>query len=506
MPTPWSGRDRLVLDFVEEAPRGRHRWLLWPAWQYRVHAPVVAEARMNVFQRAILRLCRTGTRRPDQLGERLCLEPDLCDNVLDQLRNYGYLTDEHELTDSGADALATGELDPLDSVVVYVFQDPFTQQLWPSATDRLYPGEVVWPRGRPVLLRGDAGDRVEYDCVAVTPPDGAQPRRPETTDILQAVRRFKLPDRVARDPVASAGERTIRRTSMVDSQPEPVWLATYLFGDWRTEAESFPWQARDPLDSGPSTMLRRLVMARSEEDETLRAAIDHLGGRRQAARIEELRRLEAEVRRDVAGRLDRDLTLRIREHEEIHKLLVDMETNYALGKDGRGGTAFENAARDALRIFEEVFRDLLRQYPPAPSDVALFSRHDAGRQVRELVLAQARILGITRTDGLAQLVRKPYLLHQVAQNPSKAAFQPSLPVLVLATRNRPGHPLARAARHRPDLIDTLMSMAHLRNATAHAGITDLAQDDVDWTREALLSLLPLLLFDVPTRVKEGTST
>jgi hypothetical protein len=503
-----------VLDLVDEAPRGRYQWLLWPAWQFRVHAPVVTHSQMDVFQRAMLRLCRAGIRRPDQLGERLCLEPELCEYVLGQLQHYGYLTEAYELTRSGIDALSSGELDPLDSVVLYVFQDPFTRQLWPSATDRLYPGEMVWRRGRPMLVRGDAGNQVEYGCVAVPPP-AAQPRQPEATDILQTVRRFKLPDRDAQDLDAPPGERAIRRTSLVDNQPEPVWLATYLFGDWRTNDKSFPWQARDPLGPNASTMLRRLVMARSEEDETLRSVIDRLVGRREAARIEAARQTKAEVSRDAADWLDRKLTLRIREHEEIYKLLVDMETNYRLGKDGLGGAEFENVARDALRAFEVVFRALLRQYPPAAADVASLGpsrqvgRHRTNREVqqrlvRQLVLNQAEVLGI-RTAELAQLTTRLDPLYQAARNPSKAAFQPSLPVLVLATRNRPHHPLARAARHRPDLINTLITTAHLRNPTAHERIKDLAQDEVEWVREAILSLLPLLLFDQPTHVKEGTS-
>jgi hypothetical protein len=508
---PASGPDRLVLDLVDDAAHGRCRWLLWPAWQFRVHAPVVTQARMDVFQRAILRLCRAGIRRPDQLGERLCLAPELCEHVLDQLRHYGYLTETHELTRGGIDALATGELDPLESVVLYVFQDPFTRQLWPSATDRLYPGEVVWRRGRPVLVRGDAGDQMEFNCVAVRPPDGAQPRQPEATDILQAVRRFKLPEEDAWDPGAPPGERAIRRTSLVDNQPEPVWLVTYLVADWRTKDRSFPWQARDPLGPGPSTMLRRLVMARSEEDETLRSVIDHLVGQREAARIEAAQQARAEVSRDVANWLDLELTLRIREHEEIHKLLVNMETSYRLGKDGPGGAEFENAAHLALRAFEVVFREMLRQYPLAAGDVALFDRRSPIRlierraQVSRLVLEQATIIGITRTTDLARLVDKNFdHMGNAIRNPSKADFQPSLPVLVLATRNRPSHPLARAARQRPDLINTLITTAQLRNPTAHEHIKDLAQDEVEWVREAILSLLPLLL-DIPTRVKEGTS-
>ncbi|MGW5742885.1 hypothetical protein [Amycolatopsis sp. NPDC003861] len=510
MTATWSSPDRLVLDLVDDAPRGHRRWLLWPAWQFRVHAPVVGQTRMDVFQRAILRLCRAGVRRPELLGERLCLEPDLCEYVLEQLQLYGYLTETREPTRNGLDALATGELDPLDSVVVYVFQDPFTRQLWPSATDRLYPGEVVWRRGQPALVRGDAGDQMEFKCMAVQPPADAQPRKPEAIDVLQAVRRFKLPDREPAD-FGVPGDRTIRRVSFIDAQPEPVWLATYLFVDWRAKDKSIPWQARDPLGSGPSTMLRRLILARREEDERLRAVIDNLVGRRESARIEAAQQARAEVSRDAADWLDLELTLQIREHEEVHKLLVDMETSYRLGKNGSGGTEFETAARDALRAFEVVFRELLSRYPVADDDLEKLNLRPPNlverrkREVRRLVVDQAKIVGITSTSDLDRLVNGNFSqVVNAARKPARADFQPSLPVLVLATRNRTDHPLARAARHRPDLIDTLITTARLRNPTAHERIKDLAQDEVEWVREAILSLLPFLL-NLSTPVKEGTS-
>ncbi|MEX5635595.1 hypothetical protein [Parafrankia sp. FMc2] len=472
---------------------------------------------MDVFQRAILRLCRAGLRRPDLLGQRLCLEPKLCEHILQQLQHHGYLTDDYEPTRSGIDALATGDIDPLDSVVVYVFQDPFTRQLWPSAVDRIYPGEVLWRRGQRLLVRGDAGDRREFDLVTVRPPNDAQPRLPEALDILQAVRHFKLPERDAQDFDMPRGDSAIRRTSLVDDRPEPVWLATYLFGEWRSKDTSFPWQARDPLGPRPSTMLRRLVMARSEEDETLRTAVGRLVGQREASRIEAANQARAEVRRDAADWLDLELTLRIRDHEKVRRLLVDMETNYRLGRDGPGGTDFENVARNALRAFEIVFRQMLRDYPMDSADLALFSKPKSNSkspapnnakleaqksQVANLVSEQAKIIGIARNGKLMRLVESNFAgIGNAARQPERADFQPSLPALVLATRNHPSHPLARAARNHPDMIDTLVTMALLRNPTSHEDIKDLAQDDVELVRGAALSLLPILL-DISPPVKK----
>src|SRR5215207_7626875 len=82
--------DDPVLDL---GPRGRSRyvagtqqWLLWPAFVYRVVAPRVRARTLNVFQRAVLSAIAAGISTPARLAELLCLEVELVEQVVADLR------------------------------------------------------------------------------------------------------------------------------------------------------------------------------------------------------------------------------------------------------------------------------------------------------------------------------------------------------------------------------------------------------------------------------------
>ena len=62
--------DTPILDTggIRNPPPGG-RWLLWPAWCWRVLVPDLAERRLNPFTRVIAQLCQAGITRPGDMAE-----------------------------------------------------------------------------------------------------------------------------------------------------------------------------------------------------------------------------------------------------------------------------------------------------------------------------------------------------------------------------------------------------------------------------------------------------
>lgn len=74
---PVFDRTTPVVDFGATSSPLRsetRRWLLWPAFAYKVLLPRAATL-FNVFQRAALDMCRAGVRDAEEIARRLALPP-----------------------------------------------------------------------------------------------------------------------------------------------------------------------------------------------------------------------------------------------------------------------------------------------------------------------------------------------------------------------------------------------------------------------------------------------
>src|SRR4051794_16836742 len=100
-PSPVSWRRARILAY-DRQPAGDGRiGLLWPAWAYRVTAPVMPRRGLDVFERVILSLCRAGVRQPKAIGELVELHPRLCSYILDRAVELGHLDTAFAPTEAG---------------------------------------------------------------------------------------------------------------------------------------------------------------------------------------------------------------------------------------------------------------------------------------------------------------------------------------------------------------------------------------------------------------------
>src|SRR5215468_2310027 len=100
--------DTRILQFSRRPRSERRICVLWPAWTYRVIAPALQERGLDLFERAVLALCRAGVRQPDRIGGLLGLDPRLCAHIVDRAQATGLLDDQRGPTAGGLQALGTG--------------------------------------------------------------------------------------------------------------------------------------------------------------------------------------------------------------------------------------------------------------------------------------------------------------------------------------------------------------------------------------------------------------
>ena len=71
-------RDTPVMDFSPYRPAthsryAERRFILWPAYSYRIVAPRPRNRPLNLLQRAVLNLCRAGVRELEEMGKKLAI-------------------------------------------------------------------------------------------------------------------------------------------------------------------------------------------------------------------------------------------------------------------------------------------------------------------------------------------------------------------------------------------------------------------------------------------------
>jgi hypothetical protein len=494
------------------------RWLLWPAWCWRVLAPDLAERRMDPFTRVVARLCQAGVTDPAEMADRLLLHQDLCRQIRTMLQQQGLVTRDGTLTRRGAATVAGDTWDTSSLQLVHVFQHPFgppsSQRLWPATAQALeYAHADYGPGGRPRLRLESRRDAPPVDPVVARAHRLSRPRRPSPAEIITAAKRARTAgladasrpggEEEEQAPELSPAAPQIVRVSLVADEPDPVLLVTYLYlpDDAITSSD---WEALDPFSGWPDAWLKESLLERAPDDAALAALIAEiegsLSGTAAAARQAEVMRQRAEA----GARAERRLGARIREpaYRRIFRLLTYVEASLAEARllDAVGGRHRQTAVNDAGKVLETVCAALLTQYPLNPGRIDMLRLGDS--PLRRQILQD----GLNRAAeqlGLAKPLPNA-LLNQGVDQVARAAqgrlpsFRAVLAAALLASTDHPGHPLRGAARERPDLCARLDDAAGLRNDGAHQRDHEPAPDEATAVGELAYWVVSRLLLHPAT--------
>lgn len=468
--------------------KGSFRWILWPARQYRVVAPVLGERHLNAFQRAVLGLTLAGIRDTGEVARQLGLVRDLVGLIESDLTGLGYLASDHTVTDQGWQAWRDGYLDPSRVVVTHVYQDPFTGQLWSAAEARPQWVSAHWDRAHPRLALGAAGQPGRnHRALVVWPPAGEHPGLPTAEEVVDAAARAARADRPNRRGLSPDGaaipERISQRVSMISDHGLAVFLPFVLLASGRSDAgddgRSPTWFAFSPFTGRHSDFARRIVTLRCETNKALRQCLEGLLGRPADSFMVEYDRLTEEIRRQKVEFIERRFGHRIQAHPELRQQLVVLEAGYdsAVAR-GHSASQRELAVLYSWKCCELMLRQMVRAFRIAVTDLNRLPqdrkgfRHELGQAAQEIGLTYGDVRqlhdAVNSPDRVVDLLRKP-------KGWSNA------PVLVAATvlgaRHHPAHhPLRTLAPRYAHLIPDLLNLNRDRNDSAHAGPADIPEE------------------------------
>ncbi|MEU8001134.1 hypothetical protein AB0B66_08250 [Catellatospora sp. NPDC049111] len=500
--SPEWGRAR-VLSYASPLPADTRFSVLWPAWAYRVTAPVLKQRGLDVFERVVLALCETGMRQPGEIGKMIKLDARLCAHIMEQSMASGRLNARSEVTETGREALRTGvsALTP-EWQVCYVFEDPFTGDVWPRVVENLNEAYVVGVAGEGVELElATAGRSDRARARRVRPPHRA-PVRPSPARVVEAAsasraahEHFRMAEferRAGLRAMSIAPQEVAQpRASEFPDSPEllrvaflndpvPVYLLGFIEvrGNDSAIETAEAWTAHDPFGLGPSEFFQSLVFRFGRADGSLDAQVQARTKAEIAQASNRYQTADRELRALLELNLVQEFGQQIRDDEDAFDLMIELEM--AVAGTARD-EAVERIAHTALRLYEVLFKRLLRMYPLSP---ALFDSYMGNLQLRRALLEKAaQSIGFHQVTTFYTGVKDQEL--RKTQESSERAFVKAMCVLsLLAATEYPDHPLRAMAQQQPDLPVVIATLNQLRNRGAHASRDATNPHDTDWCRQA----------------------
>lgn len=505
-------RDADVLDFRPWRQHKRFRSIhnvFWPAWAFRVLVPDpdrIAPRKLDLLERLVLGLCHAGQFDPEKIAELSGLHRDLAVHIVGELTSKGCLDPNLLLTPKGVKAYVEDSFEPPDALTEgFVLQDPWSATLHPVVPQELSRADVGYREdGFPTLMVERSGGRVRAPTYAQLPDeDAAPPNVPSATSILHAARRH---NRAQRSNVRTNDEEDdyapsmiglrADRITLIDPNPIPVYLRTYLY----IPQEDEQWFVANPFGRGSASdaqELRNSIEKRAATNPPLQGAIVRLFER---SGIEDHQNAvhQNALRVQVAEQRVRRFLSEAVLDSFLYDRIVDLERHHLeymqLGTDTSRAEIVLSFSR---KVVERSLRYLLDVHPPG--DVWRKLNRDT-RVNRDLLASAYAGCGFDEPapDHIFSLNRQRARSICEGTGEGVANLRPTVGILLFASAHDPAHPFHRLAAQAPNLLRAIDALARMGGRGSH----DQDNDDLE-PQQVLASVKDTYriaghIFDLPT--------
>lgn len=436
-------------------------------------------------------MCRAGAFSALEVGDKLDIGSDLAELVIKQLSAQGFIN-KGLLTNQGLDILEQETLATQDMVAGFVFQDPWTGELWPRFVERQEYAEVKFNNdGFPDLVFGTTGKPDYRQAYMPLPIEDIVKNKPSPQDILDAVKKHGRALRSRGDSEElEENEETwtfeqipvLKRISFVEEDTTPVWLATFIYLP-ENALSATSWNVCDPFGLGDSPWLRRRI-ERQIKNQTVRGLqkviFRMIGEQRDEDGIASgFADFIAHADDEAVMRVEAQLTLEIRRWDSLFNNLVAMERTYIEAEVLAASKSLPDKLDDVLVKAQKAVESLflvIRETHPTDNSWQVLSPRDREHN-RNLLNGLASNLCFTTPLPNSLLDVKQGKVKSAADY-GEASLRPHLLAALLTTRHDDKHPLQMLAQKAPDMLYRLDKLAGMRDKSSHSSKQQLALTEV----------------------------
>lgn len=498
--------DHPILNCAPQAPpeKAFPKWLLLPAHAWQVIVVSSRYDRLDVFEKVVLNLMRSGDYSVEQLSEFTHLHPDLVTILLEGLHGYGLLKKRDDgqyqclALNRGSDS--TGE-ESGTQTVGWIFQQPWTGRLFPAFHQRLpiqpTSGVAGSADGRKLAF-GDEADPFEiwaqylrfpgHTAITPTPREvirmiGLRQSEEfrERLSALRAIQRYPSQD------VGGDYPDSVKRVKFLSVEPVPVYLATagLVF-----DSEPGDWHVCCPAGTGLSQELRDQILRSAKEgDSGAERIVNQLGEKTRHGSIYDWEN----AHRDFIAHARRE-TLRTfgPPIENYPDLLEQLDAFHDLWARVRGTEGeppqhlLEPVFSAARKTLESLVKEFANQRPFSSLHAYLISKDENENTSATMQwLAQCGFV-TDRIDDLF-LVSKYWLTKSAGDSANYYSLKYVIGAIALQAREQEDHPLRIAVKTYPTFFVDLKRLLALGNAASHDNSHG-SRGNGRLTRDAALSI------------------
>ena len=491
---------------VDPGPWNKREYLLWPAFAYRVVAPIPKKRKINVLQKAVLAMRRAGGGAVREMSSRLFLHEKLVAYILQELQYLGYVNGDYAITSSGLSALSEEILEQHEMVAGYVFQDPETGDLWPRFVDHLdYYCEIeLRSDGFPTLIFGSKGKPWKIPAFTVLPKE-CRKITPMPTDIIRAARRHKFTHRhlgsIEWDEEEFDAETPdpiyIDRVSFLEEEPDPVFLATFLY---LGEDAGSSYHVCDPFGMGASPYLRRRVDQETKVNKGLYSVIGRMLDRFLDGNSDNDQRQFAAFRTRAESEIDHLFGVNLRERD-VYEYIINVMVSWLDASQYENAcpkVKMSNVLSAARKSLESLFVELTREYP---LEVII---RKIGRYKGQKFIPYENPIVIDTMEGAAQkfgysiptLLKKKHVtgygIYSAMEPKNSWKLDGRVYGHLLAALEYDTHPMNRAGRGFPDLFEDINFIIKMGGSASHANEDVWSFNEVKLVKDKILKITGIL--------------
>lgn len=505
-----SDKSPVVLNFGMPWRAAKTEYLLWPLLAYRTMAPVGRSLiGVNLLERTFLGLARAGVRDPGQIanltGVATKLAFHVCASLID--RAEPLLDSTLRPTADGDRLLDDVGIEERKQVAGWIFQDPWTGELWPRFVSELPTVPVnVFPE----LELGTEGKPFTYSPIVMAPPAGAI-ASPRPQDVLRSVRIYTEKDtsrklEVETDlPTLTFRDEELGKVTYLESQPEQVFALTAVVirdGDWTVRDPFFP--------NRESMRLRKAIRLRIGQSERLAKRLASMLGidvdQTAGSLAEFVQQADVAAEMEIQARFG-DLASR----SGLEDRLVDLERRRVLlrGMGPGAATLSGDVAIATQALLERVMKVILKQYSSSRIRSALDKRNGNERchMIDGLDVA-AFLRGIGFSDVPDTLLSPKQSALFVALTRQIGSLMPLTLAASLTSLVHDRHVFKKLGVTRPGTLREIAQIAEWRNESAHdnAGTVGMKRstDEVDRLAGAATEIAFAVCSALDTRTGEAS--
>ena len=476
---------QLLLNY---GPKGAHEhdraervYLVWPCAAWRIVAPLPSDRRINIFQKAVLGLCRTGSYPVSEIATTLHLHPRLVEAIGMELTGFGWVDPVTWRPTPKGLAMLSEEESAMDSLVTgWVFQDPRSEELWPFFSRQLQLQDTAphSEASRLVLLLGSADKPRKIPAWRMEPQTGQG--QPSSQAVLTAIKRFRRREKLKGfmrlaesgldEPQSAGSPDMLSRIAFISNEAEPVGLVTF---GYLPSGGGLPPQICDPFGFGCAEEMWRQLGRAAQQDEGAFAAQREL---LRLAQVQDAPALEEHLARQRQGaetEVVDILSLDIRSDPAVYQHLVDATHNLCLAEAAGGNPQGQLASvmQFCRKTLETLLKEIARQSPLGEAYNLLTGDAALDRASVETIASQIGfnsplppelqnvIGGGNQTKSRIKGICRD--LYNVFSLPA------AMVATLLASSKDSNHPLRRAASRDPQLLVNFVSIIELGNAGSH---------------------------------------